>query len=344
MGKAKNVVPRVIQRYVFVRLSGKCDAGPPPLNDGDEVDPKRFLDPWEMADPPLDGLSSKQGEARRKAVEFAEKIDGLLFHCPHCENDPLCHPEDEPYIEYLFGELSRAVSAAAKYGQEISLLERLIDQDLMGDAYLALSTELTEDQHWIAFIDAARNAQQHFPEYRRIHKKAAQLLSEVSTVARQLALLLAELQRTNVRLPVELQRHDKDIEAFFSPSESQEVQHLKLLRFVERAQSQDTASAGTPLDLRSYLFKVSEIAGQLPVDFACPEVEAAISTRQNSKKSAYLRAFGVLLKNSKIKLSAPVMRAMAITANVILDDVDLSISEDTVRKALKRSQTRQKKK
>ncbi|KUO66921.1 MAG: hypothetical protein APF80_09170 [Alphaproteobacteria bacterium BRH_c36] len=207
----------------------------------------------------------------------------------------------------------------------------------MGDAYLALSAELTEDQHWIAFIDAARNARKQFPEYRRIHKKAAQLLSEFSTVAQKLASLLAELQRTNVRLPVELQRHDEDIEVYFSPSESQVVRDLKGLRFLERALIQHTANSGTPLDLGRYLIKVSKIAGQFPVDFACPGVEAAISTRQDSKKTAYLRAFGALLKYSSINLSAPVVRAMAITANVILDDVDLSISEDTVRKALKRS-------
>ena len=331
MATAKPAVPREIERYV-VRLLGKLDVGP--HGDGDEINPRKFSDPFETTDPPPDGLHQRLRAALRESANCSEQL--AAFDCPRCGTGPHVDPEDQPHIEHLKYERSCADKSAEKLTQEIALLKRLIDPDLMGDAYAALAPELESDEQCLAFINAARNARQNFSEYRRIHKKAARLLSDVSTVARQLALLIADLQQTNVRLPVELQCHGKNNEVYFLSSESQEAKHLKFLRFFERAPIYNKGTSKSHLDLRTTLLTVSEIARQLPVDFDCPEVEAALSTRQDSKKSAYFRAFWSLLKQSKIKLSGPVMRAMAITANVIMDDANLTHSEDDVRKALAR--------
>lgn len=344
MATARPAIPRVIVRYVFVRLLGTLDVGPHCNGDGNEINPRKFVDPFETADPPLDGLYRQRRAALRESASCSEQLADLYFDCPSCGFGPHVHLEDRPYVEHLQDERTRADKAAAKHGQEIALLRRLIDPDVMGDAYAALAPEMASDKHWYAFIEAARNARQDFSEYRRINKKAARLLSEVSTVARQLALLVADLQQTSVRLPVELQYHGKNPDALFSFAGSDEARHLQLLRFIERVQMYDKVNSEPRPDLRTTLFTVSEIARQLPVNFACPEVEAAISTRQDSKKSAYFRAFGSLLKQSEIKLSAPVKRAMAITANALMDDPNLTNSEDDVRKALARIECRKSRK
>jgi hypothetical protein len=65
-----------------------------------------------------------------------------------------------------------------------------------------------------------------------------------------------------------------------------------------------------------------------------PTIRAATSARQNSKKTAYIRAFAALLRVGMIDITSSVKRAMAITGNVVFDDCDMNITEDDVRKAL----------
>ena len=127
MATAKPLVPWVIERYVYVRLLGKRDAGRHP---DDEIDPKRFVDPWEMADPPLDGLYRQRREALCESTKCSEQLAELYFDCPGCGNGPHLHPEDRLYVEYLQEERSCADKAADKFGLEIALLNRLIDPDL----------------------------------------------------------------------------------------------------------------------------------------------------------------------------------------------------------------------
>lgn len=62
-------------------------------------------------------------------------------------------------------------------------------------------------------------------------------------------------------------------------------------------------------------------------------IGAALNTRQGSVKTAYVRAFAHLLNENGIALSPPIMRAMAMTATLVLDHKDLVVNYDDVRKA-----------
>ncbi|MDX7849660.1 hypothetical protein SJR91_19180 [Aeromonas caviae] len=65
-------------------------------------------------------------------------------------------------------------------------------------------------------------------------------------------------------------------------------------------------------------------------------IEAATSSRQHSQKSEYLRAFGYLLaKQYHFTLTKPLMQAMAIAANVVINSPDTIVTYDDVSKALK---------
>ena len=176
------MVPRAVQRYVFLRLVGSQDVGPHHEDEDGQINPKRFIDPWEATDPPLEGFYNKRRQLLRESTALSQELAELYF-CPHCGDGPHSHPDDKPYIDYLEDERASVDQAAAKFGREIALLNKFIDVDLMGDAYRALESELSTDKHWFAFIEAARNAQLNFSEYRRIYKRATKLLSEVSTVA-----------------------------------------------------------------------------------------------------------------------------------------------------------------
>jgi hypothetical protein len=63
-------------------------------------------------------------------------------------------------------------------------------------------------------------------------------------------------------------------------------------------------------------------------------IGAAIESRQRSPKTEYLRAFGNLLTDVHgIALTTPIMQAMAITANVVINLPDVYVTYDDVRKS-----------
>lgn len=64
-------------------------------------------------------------------------------------------------------------------------------------------------------------------------------------------------------------------------------------------------------------------------------IGAAIESRQRSAKTEYLRAFGNLLADVHgFVLTTPIMQAMAIVANVVINLPDVDVTCDDVRKAL----------
>lgn len=64
-------------------------------------------------------------------------------------------------------------------------------------------------------------------------------------------------------------------------------------------------------------------------------IAAALATQKRNPKYEYLRAFGALLRDvHRMELTANTMKAMATTATVVLNDPDLDVTYDDVRKAL----------
>ena len=64
-------------------------------------------------------------------------------------------------------------------------------------------------------------------------------------------------------------------------------------------------------------------------------IAAALASRQHSGKTAYLRAFGALLRGThSIEWTTDTMNAMATTATVVLNEPDDVVTHDDVRKAL----------
>lgn len=64
-------------------------------------------------------------------------------------------------------------------------------------------------------------------------------------------------------------------------------------------------------------------------------IGAAIDTRQRSPKTEYVRAFANRLTESYgLTLTTGIRKAMAVTANVVIDLPDVDVSDDDVRKAL----------
>jgi hypothetical protein len=65
-------------------------------------------------------------------------------------------------------------------------------------------------------------------------------------------------------------------------------------------------------------------------------IGSAISLRQSSEKTEYIRAFSALLNDYKVTITIDVMKAIATTATIVINSPDVVISYDDVRKALKK--------
>jgi hypothetical protein len=64
-------------------------------------------------------------------------------------------------------------------------------------------------------------------------------------------------------------------------------------------------------------------------------ISAAIESRKKTPHTQYLRAFGNLLTDEhKFELTTPIMHAMAIVANVVINSRDVDVTKDDVKKAL----------
>jgi len=91
---------------------------------------------------------------------------------------------------------------------------------------------------------------------------------------------------------------------------------------------------GTAPDLPELLDTVASAARRWEPD-GTGFIAAAIESRQRSAKTEFLRAFGSLLADTHhLPLTAVVRKAMAITANVVINLPGVDVTYDDVRKAL----------
>lgn len=119
-----------------------------------------------------------------------------------------------------------------------------------------------------------------------------------------------------------------------------------LIRFVESGdkvdidpgqQARDTLRYiwGLAPDLPALLETVAK-AAQVFTPSETGMIGAAISTRQHNVRTEYIRGFASRLTDSRVAISTNVMRAMAVVANVVIDDPASGTSYDDVRKTIKK--------
>lgn len=220
--------------------------------------------------------------------------------------------------------------------QEIILLRRLIDPELMAETYELLASVNATDQQIVDFIEAAQRAKIRFPQFRAIQKQAKALLSDVADAAQALAILIRKLRAQGIVLPEPLAQRTQNAKSIFCTSE--ELGQLQFLRFIEGAilKANEPKPQKLANDIVDELKRIAIAARDCPANLGLTEVDAALCTRQDSAKTSYIRAFAALVAESKLELSPSVKQALALTANVVMDDADFSYTEDDVRKALSR--------
>lgn len=118
------------------------------------------------------------------------------------------------------------------------------------------------------------------------------------------------------------------VRVFFAPEEKAEIDPK------EEARNMLRYAWGAAPDFSELLDTVTK-AGRAFKPSESGMIGAAIESRQKSPKTEYLRAFGNLLTDvHNFALTTPIMQAMAIVANVVINLPDVDVTYDDVRKAL----------
>lgn len=272
-----------------------------------------------------EGLFAERDRERTRATEAKAEI----HHWTVCEPQKGFGPGD-PYYDHLTIEIELAARATEIFESYIAFHQRLIEPELMYEVYDWLRHFGQAD--WAVFVISARQARFDQEPFRKLQRKARKTATEIEATANKLAKLILDLRDAAVILPpVFWEPLDND--SFVSLG-SGEVGRAKLRRIALEMRG---APPDAEKDAVQWLRSMAAAAASMDARFACPAINAALQKRQNSKKSAYLRAFAALLEEAHIDMTSTVMKAMAVTANVVFDDPEFDACEDDVRKAIRRA-------
>jgi hypothetical protein len=329
--KFPDYVPVAVQKYIAMQLGG------------DECEPNGWISALASAEQSLQRIQSAiETKARRGEEEYLASL----------------RPQR------LVAERHRDAIAS-----NVSCLQRLGHDARMRDVYGAV---LEEDQ-WRKFVSAAWGAQVNFASYRLRIKQATELQEQIANAAEKLAGLISQYGETGITGPGEFysipallkatdNRHDFDRnlhmwrgmrehilgqprkrleggDAIHSESPttpvriiltsnaspiSEEEQHRNMLQY----------AWGTAPYLTDLLSTVAVVARNYePGETGA--IGAGISLRMNNPKTDYLRAFLHLLVNEhSLMLNPALLHAIAGTATVVLNQQDIAVTYDDVKKQI----------
>ncbi len=276
-------------------------------------------------------------------------------------------------LDGLRKQRAEAAEQRDRLAGDVDCLGRLAHDARMADAFARLTLEFTNKQQWQGFIYAAWAARADYLKYRARLTLAAELSAKIGTAADTLAKLIRQFSETGIQGPGEfysipellrqtdnhdLQGHNLimwrsmrqhvlgDLTRWDVPEAKQVGESGEPLEIVivERGELDPKESErhllhyawGTAPDCSALLSTMANAAWSFkPSESGM--IGAAIMSRKGTPTTAYLRAFGNLLTDVHgIAMTTPIMQAMAIVANVVLNLPDVDVTYDNVRKALKR--------
>lgn len=261
----------------------------------------------------------------------------------------------------------------AQVAETISVLHRMATDDRMQQAYELMANAVAEDDEperekkCRAFVGAAWRASAPYTKHRERVKQAQGLKEQIAKTAASLAILLRKCAKTSVEGPDEFfsvrellgttdntdppwhklgswtvrrhkvlgQRCDKHV------SEDGQIDGCDALTVSPAAQAGEDTRQGV---LRAWeaappLAALLETLAKAAHDFevgASGHIYAALASQKPNAKMEYLRALAdILVSEFEFDLTIETKRAMATTANVVLDSPDVDASYDDVCKAVK---------
>ncbi len=265
--------------------------------------------------------------------------------------------QDKAYADAQLNELYKrrleTLSSRRNIKAEIACLRRLGHDTRMKTAYRLLVEAIQDldeedrDSQIDHFIQAAWSAWQDYRSYREVLQKAKDLKDEITRTARRLAELLYQAAETGLMWPPELFSIRSLLETTDAPPPNEwswrAVRGLLLGHSRRDLSSQDQESIRNSIQyawekappLYRLLATVAKAAEQGEIGGIEPFIQAGTDSKKSGIKSDYIRAFGTLLREYSVRVTPKIMRAMADIATVIINQDDVVVTYDDVRKALK---------
>jgi hypothetical protein len=262
---------------------------------------------------------------------------------------PACVPiVVREYAEELFRTMEELGNTDWAETDDAICVLRLVQDVRMCEAYTLLVPELS-DMQLSGFVYAAWAARMDSMPFREALELAKKLRQQIYDAAKTLASLLRQIEQTHIdnlppeflSIPYLLRKTPGERRDIYmwramcrvvlgdppheAKSESAEIKQWR--EYLRYAWTTSPSLAGL-LDTVANAAKIFE-----PEIFGLPA--AAIASRKRNPKTEYLRGFAHLLKEVHgIDLTTRVMNAMAITANVAINEPDVDVTYDDVRKAV----------
>ncbi|TSE29334.1 hypothetical protein LCC91_05380 [Tepidimonas taiwanensis] len=257
-------------------------------------------------------------------------------------------------------EIARQSQSIEQTRYDVGAIRRLGYDARMKEAYRLIVREWPGDMQQRGFIYAAWASRLDYRPFRDELKQAADLAAAIESKARELSELLRRFHDTGLYRPgvfysvAELLRSTDSREDDGRNLHMWRSDRRSLGLAPEREGEADASSAGpdtivlgpsrggdavhlawqTAPSLAELLDTLADAARDYSPEHG-GMVGAAVASRKHSPKVEYLRAFlHVLREVHGIEANTPqAQRAVAIVADVVLDDPDLEVTYDDVRKA-----------
>ena len=258
----------------------------------------------------LDGNSRKRGlsecldEAEKRLAAIEERMQN--------------HKNDD--MNSLRKQKAEAQTHRDQHEGDVDCLRRLACDHRMKDVYGRLAQEFTQDEQWWNFIWSAWAVRLDYSKFRDRLKQAQELKHKIADTADLLSKLIRQLDDTGIKGPIELCM----IPDLLAQTD-QRMQNLIVKSF----------EWGAVPDVSVLIKTIANVARSFEPEESST-IAAAIKSRQRSTagNKEYLRAFGSLLTEFNIPLTANIMNAMAIVATAVINDSNLFVRYDDVAKAI----------
>ena len=258
---------------------------------------------------------------------------------------------EEEYLPSLRSQRADAVEQHGRLDRDVKRLQLLARDRRMREAFAGLKGEAFSDEQWRAFVHSAWSAGIDFSVFRERRRRAKDLAAKIAAAAADLAELIHQFSANGFSGPGEFYSIPELLRQTDNHDMRDHNLHMwKAMRRhilgepprhseaggIERSQERNMLvyAWGTSPDFAALLRTVTVAAKTYEPDQS-GFIGAALNSRKGTPKTAYIRAFATLLRDRGITLTARVKSAMAITATVVLNDLDDPVTTADVNSAVK---------
>jgi len=251
----------------------------------------------------------------------------------------------------LLAELHDTQDGLNRFQRDVDCLTRLACDKRMAEVYPLVKSIIKTDKAWERLISSAWHALADYGQYRDSMEQAIILNEDIRKTAEKLSFLLNKLYDTGVNIPDEFCHIPSLIESSCYPNDSHsyyiwDVCKKYTVGNFSHNTNHTPQQRGIINHLRyswekappvsMLLDTMVSVAEEYEPSFQSEIAATATSSRKRNHKSDYIRAYCKLLMTKDFELSGKLINSIAIICNVVINEADIDVSSDDVRKIVEK--------